>query len=110
MYHGRDTCASLFLRERHLSLPALTGPYRPAFCPSRACSLPVQLPYHASPLMPTLSPTSHAGVSVGTRWFSRVLMNAPAQGLLPWYYNQILPLGENSVLDLVKKAYGGSGR
>ena len=28
------------------------------------------------------------------KWFSRVLMNAPAQGTLPWFYNEVLPLGE----------------
>jgi hypothetical protein len=33
------------------------------------------------------------------KWASRVLMNAPAQGTLPWFYNEILPLGEYSFLD-----------
>ena len=28
------------------------------------------------------------------KWFSRVLMNAPAQGTLPWFYNEVLPVGE----------------
>lgn len=37
------------------------------------------------------------------KWFSRVLMNAPAQGVLPWFYNEILPLGEDSALRFVKK-------
>ena len=37
------------------------------------------------------------------KWFSRVLMNAPAQGVLPWFYNEILPLGEGTVLNFVKK-------
>lgn len=32
------------------------------------------------------------------KWFSRVLMNAPAQGTLPWFYNEILPLAEPTVL------------
>uniref|UniRef100_A0A7S4C4P1 Uncharacterized protein n=1 Tax=Chrysotila carterae TaxID=13221 RepID=A0A7S4C4P1_CHRCT len=31
------------------------------------------------------------------KWFSRVLMNAPAQGTLPWFYNEVLPLGEGPV-------------
>ena len=35
-------------------------------------------------------------------WFSRVMMNAPAQGVLPWFYNEVLPLGERSVLQAVK--------
>jgi hypothetical protein len=36
------------------------------------------------------------------KWFSRVLMNAPAQGTLPWFYNEILPLGERATLTAVK--------
>jgi hypothetical protein len=39
----------------------------------------------------------------GPKWFSRVLMNAPAQGVLPWFYNEILPLGEVAVLKGAKK-------
>ena len=38
----------------------------------------------------------------GPKWFSRVLMNAPAQGVLPWFYNEILPLGEDTVMRAVK--------
>ena len=36
------------------------------------------------------------------KWFSRVLMNAPAQGTLPWFYNEVLPLGEGMVLRTVQ--------
>ena len=36
------------------------------------------------------------------KWFSRVLMNAPAQGTLPWFYNEVLPLGETAVLRTVQ--------
>eukprot|EP00521_Asterionellopsis_glacialis_P005586 CAMPEP_0195267174 /NCGR_PEP_ID=MMETSP0706-20130129/12435_1 /TAXON_ID=33640 /ORGANISM="Asterionellopsis glacialis, Strain CCMP134" /LENGTH=375 /DNA_ID=CAMNT_0040321879 /DNA_START=263 /DNA_END=1391 /DNA_ORIENTATION=- len=36
------------------------------------------------------------------RWFSRVLMNAPCQGVLPWFYNEVLPLGEEPVLSAAK--------
>ncbi|CAB9511442.1 expressed unknown protein [Seminavis robusta] len=36
------------------------------------------------------------------KWGSRVLMNAPAQGVLPWFYNDVLPLGERTVLAAVK--------
>lgn len=32
------------------------------------------------------------------KWSSRVMMNAPAQGVLPWFYNEVLPLGESMVL------------
>lgn len=34
----------------------------------------------------------------GPKWASRVLMNAPVQGTLPWFYNEVLPLGEGYVL------------
>jgi hypothetical protein len=39
-----------------------------------------------------------AAFFTGPKWFSRVLMNAPAQGILPWFYNEILPLGECTVM------------
>jgi hypothetical protein len=32
------------------------------------------------------------------KWGSRVMMNAPAQGTLPWFYNEVLPLGEPAFL------------
>jgi hypothetical protein len=37
------------------------------------------------------------------KWASRVMMNAPAQGVLPWFYNEILPMGEDTVIRAVKK-------
>jgi hypothetical protein len=37
------------------------------------------------------------------KWFSRVLMNAPAQGTLPWFYNEILPLGEDLALQTARR-------
>ncbi|KAL7486690.1 hypothetical protein ACHAW6_012637 [Cyclotella cf. meneghiniana] len=36
------------------------------------------------------------------KWFSRILMNAPVQGSLPWFYNNVLPLGEDRVLSAVR--------
>jgi len=36
------------------------------------------------------------------KWSSRVTMNAPAQGVLPWFYNEVLPMGERTVLTAVK--------
>jgi hypothetical protein len=30
------------------------------------------------------------------KWAARVMMNAPVQGTLPWFYNEVLPLGESS--------------
>jgi hypothetical protein len=40
------------------------------------------------------------------KWASRILMNAPVQGSLPWFYNNVLPLGEESVLGVVRTLYG----
>eukprot|EP01052_Picozoa_sp_SAG31_P040320 SAG31_NODE_5810_length_2316_cov_1.689671_2_plen_62_part_00 len=40
------------------------------------------------------------------KWFARVLMNAPAQGTIPWFYNQVLPLGEPAVMGAVSTIYG----
>ena len=31
------------------------------------------------------------------KWFTRVLMNAPVQGTLPWFYNDVLPQFEGPV-------------
>ena len=39
------------------------------------------------------------------KWGSRVLMNAPAQGTIPWFYNTILPKGEVHVKDGVRAGY-----
>mmetsp|Transcript_5489 Transcript_5489/g.13756 ORF Transcript_5489/g.13756 Transcript_5489/m.13756 type:complete len:363 (-) Transcript_5489:145-1233(-) len=36
------------------------------------------------------------------KWCSRILMNAPVQGSLPWFYNNILPMGEGSVMDAAR--------
>jgi hypothetical protein len=38
------------------------------------------------------------------KWFSRILMNAPVQGSLPWFYNNVLPLGEERVMGAVRWA------
>ena len=38
------------------------------------------------------------------KWSSRVLMNAPAQGTLPWFYNDILPIWEDSVVEFLMKS------
>ena len=37
------------------------------------------------------------------KWFTRVLMNAPVQGTLPWFYNDVLPRFEGPVLRAVAK-------
>ena len=42
------------------------------------------------------------------KWFTRVLMNAPVQGTLPWFYNQILPMFEGPVLRAAQRAQGSS--
>jgi len=38
------------------------------------------------------------------KWFSRILMNAPVQGSLPWFYNNVLPLGEGTVMRMARWA------
>jgi hypothetical protein len=40
-----------------------------------------------------------------TRWFTRVLMNSPAQGTVPWFTNFVLPKGEATVLRIVTNVY-----
>ena len=42
------------------------------------------------------------------KWFSRILMNAPVQGSLPWFYNNVLPLGEESVFKVARWASASS--
>jgi hypothetical protein len=32
-------------------------------------------------------------------------MNAPAQGTIPWFYNQVLPLGEPAVMSVTRSVY-----
>eukprot|EP00985_Skeletonema_marinoi_P003012 scaffold1248_cov104-Skeletonema_marinoi.AAC.3 len=44
------------------------------------------------------------------KWASRILMNAPVQGSLPWFYNNVLPLGEDSVLGVARTLYGDDGK
>lgn len=44
------------------------------------------------------------------KWWSRVLMNAPAQGTLPWFYNEILPKGEWAVRAAVRRAEGAPAK
>lgn len=36
------------------------------------------------------------------KWFSRILMNAPLQGSLPWFYNNVLPMGEGAVINAAR--------
>ena len=48
------------------------------------------------------------------KWLSRVLMNAPTEGTLPWFYNRLLPLAEPRFLRATDSAYrlvfGGRAR
>lgn len=41
------------------------------------------------------------------KWATRVLMNAPVQGTVPWFYNEVLPFGESTLLSLSQKLYSG---
>mmetsp|Transcript_16137 Transcript_16137/g.18399 ORF Transcript_16137/g.18399 Transcript_16137/m.18399 type:complete len:388 (+) Transcript_16137:285-1448(+) len=44
------------------------------------------------------------------KWASRVLMNAPVQGTLPWFYNEVLPLAEGALLSKSNEIYIGLQR
>eukprot|EP00542_Grammatophora_oceanica_P016465 CAMPEP_0194048148 /NCGR_PEP_ID=MMETSP0009_2-20130614/26753_1 /TAXON_ID=210454 /ORGANISM="Grammatophora oceanica, Strain CCMP 410" /LENGTH=349 /DNA_ID=CAMNT_0038693963 /DNA_START=263 /DNA_END=1312 /DNA_ORIENTATION=- len=57
---------------------------------------------YASIVKEGLQKEGTAAFFTGPKWFSRVLMNAPAQGVLPWFYNEVLPLGESTVLSALK--------
>ena len=52
-----------------------------------------------------LSNEGMAAFLTPAKWFSRVLMNAPVQGTVPWFYNKILPLGEPAVKASVASAF-----
>ena len=39
------------------------------------------------------------------KWFARVLMNAPIQGTMPFFYNGVLPMGEAPVVNAMAKVY-----
>jgi len=39
------------------------------------------------------------------KWCARVLMNAPAQGTIPWFNNVVLPLGDKRVLAMATSVY-----
>ena len=45
-----------------------------------------------------------------SKWFARVLMNAPIQGTVPWFYNEVLPLGESAVLRALGRVLGTGAR
>ena len=40
-----------------------------------------------------------------TKYFSRVLMNCPAQGTIPWFYNSVLPIAEPRVKGIATGMY-----
>jgi len=43
------------------------------------------------------------------KWASRVMMNAPVQGTLPWFYNEVLPRGERFAISTATQLLMGSG-
>ena len=53
---------------------------------------------------------SQAAFITPPKWFSRVLMNAPAEGTLAWFYNRVLPVFEPSFLRAADGAYAGVRR
>lgn len=52
-----------------------------------------------------LAKEGHCAFFTGPKWASRVMMNAPVQGTLPWFYNDVLPLAEGTLRGVVKSAY-----
>mmetsp|Transcript_6370 Transcript_6370/g.7411 ORF Transcript_6370/g.7411 Transcript_6370/m.7411 type:complete len:376 (+) Transcript_6370:67-1194(+) len=52
-----------------------------------------------------LAKEGYSAFFTGPKWASRVLMNAPVQGTLPWFYNDVLPLAEGGLREVVKGAY-----
>jgi len=54
-----------------------------------------------------LAKEGHCAFFTGPKWASRVMMNAPVQGTLPWFYNEVLPLAEGRLREVVKLVYWG---
>jgi len=52
-----------------------------------------------------LQKDGYSAFITGPKWAARVLMNAPVQGTLPWFYNDILPKAETQVLNVAKSIY-----
>lgn len=64
-------------------------------------------PHYGTVVRHGLSTEGLSAFYTPTKWLARVLMNAPAQGTLPFFYNQILPLGEHAVLSAVASLQNG---
>ena len=54
----------------------------------------------------SLKKEGYSAFFTAEKWFARVLMNAPAQGTIPWFYNEVLPMGEPAVMGIAEKFYG----
>jgi hypothetical protein len=52
----------------------------------------------------SLNKEGYAAFFTLPKWSSRILMNAPVQGSLPWFYNNVLPLGEEGVFRVARWA------
>lgn len=61
--------------------------------------------HYKSVIQEGLSKEGKAAFFTVPKWASRVMMNAPVQGTLPWFYNEVLPLGEDNILSAVKSVY-----
>lgn len=61
-------------------------------------------------IMTSLKKEGVAAFFTFPKWFSRILMNAPVQGSLPWFYNNVLPLGEDMVLKVSRWATASSSQ
>jgi hypothetical protein len=61
--------------------------------------------HYSSVIRQGLNSDGYAAFFTFPKFFSRVLMNAPVQGTLPWFYNEILPVFEPGFIGLCTNVY-----
>jgi hypothetical protein len=61
--------------------------------------------HYSSVIRQGLNTEGYAAFFTIPKFFSRVLMNAPVQGTLPWFYNEILPVFEPGVIVFCTNLY-----
>lgn len=62
--------------------------------------------HYSSVLKESLAKEGLSAFYTVPKWGTRVLMNAPVQGTLPWFYNEVLPIWEGDLLSVAKSLYG----
>lgn len=61
--------------------------------------------HYSSVIRQGLNSDGYAAFFTFPKFFSRVLMNAPVQGTLPWFYNEILPVFEPGFIGVCTSVY-----